>query len=77
MPRVGFEHTTPIVKRANALDRAATVIGGWVTIGTLILGSHCALHAQEFAALSPMAAKLSRGRLTASGPDTVYSFRTE
>jgi hypothetical protein len=30
MPRVGFEHTTPVLERAktvHALDRAATVIG--------------------------------------------------
>jgi hypothetical protein len=30
MPRIGFEHTTPVLKRAktvHALDGAATVIG--------------------------------------------------
>jgi hypothetical protein len=33
MSRVGFEHTTPVFKRAKAvhgLDRAATVIGNYI-----------------------------------------------
>jgi hypothetical protein len=33
MPGVGFEHTIPVFERAgtvHALDRAATVIGGWM-----------------------------------------------
>jgi hypothetical protein len=46
MPRVGFEPTIPVFKRAktvHALDRAVTVIGSHVGISTIISMNHLKL----------------------------------